>query len=682
MYRRGETRTLVLLGALVVTLTLLASTVYLLETRQPQTTSGGGGIYVTQPTPKQEFNATPNPAQAGIGVSFTSWDDIKQLIETLNPVRGGAPVFPGGGVPVGAPVPAAGGVPVNQTAIPSSGEGASSGAYGGGEVQVQGIFELDVTATDGYMIYVAVGDSLVAVDGQPPEDMNLSWVFNSSAFAKAVVGDVEVLVSDATGNRTVGYISPTTSVSGVFTTDDKVIAVVQVYWSGATLIPPETWLVSLDKATGTPQAFLPVSGYVMDARLYEDTLAVVSTLPTTYNGMVPIPRIMGVEANVSNVALVGNPTTYTMLTSYNITSGDFSYLILLGPNPSAMYMDTEGHILLSMPKPAYSLLRPVPAIEPGDVVAAIEQEPENPETLIALYNASPEGVSLQAYTMVPGIVMSQWMMDITGDEVRVITQSQPWIGQEVSLYIYSLGDLSPIGNLTSIAVNENVHAALFMGDTLYLVTFRQTDPLFAIDLSDPAHPSVIGFLEAPGFDEFILPLEDNLLVGIGREGRSVRVTLYSINDNRTVTPLDRIFFSGPSDAGQCYSWSPALERGVGHRAVTIYRDESMIFVPVTYECYSSNYWGRGGGVLVAGYTDENLELLGFASHPAVARTLYIGDTFYTVAPGACYYGDTSLVKAWSIASLDLISEYNYTFCPEMGGYVAYVGEAGVPGAGG
>ena len=90
-----------------------------------------------------------------------------------------------------------------------------------------------------------------------------------------------------------------------------------------------------------------------------------------------------------------------------------------------------------------------------------------------------------------------------------------------------------------------------MGDTGYFVTFRETDPLFSVDLSDPDNPKIIGTLKIPGFSEYLHPYGDGLLLGIGEEvdekgveSNQVKLSMFDISDPSNVKEIDKIVLNG------------------------------------------------------------------------------------------------------------------------------------------
>ena len=157
-------------------------------------------------------------------------------------------------------------------------------------------------------------------------------------------------------------------------------------------------------------------------------------------------------------------------------------------------------------------------------------------THIYKYDITDEGVIYKASATVSGTWLNQFSMDQYGDYFRIVTNVDPWGESQYSAVYVLDNDMKTVGYLGEIAREENIYAARFIGKTLYLVTFYQTDPLFIIDLSDPENPEIKGELKIPGFSSYLHPVGENLLLGIGRGGTmtgaddSAKLSLFDISD--------------------------------------------------------------------------------------------------------------------------------------------------------
>ncbi|MFP6664865.1 MAG: beta-propeller domain-containing protein [Deltaproteobacteria bacterium] len=159
------------------------------------------------------------------------------------------------------------------------------------------------------------------------------------------------------------------------------------------------------------------------------------------------------------------------------------------------------------------------------------REPAHDRTLLHLFRIA-EGAPALAYvasSFVSGVPHDQFSFDIADDVLRVSTTTRTMdaspglpgdasITNAVSTLRIGADSLAPLGTTGPLAPGEQIFATRFLGDTGYLVTFRRIDPLFVIDLSDPANPTVLGELELPGFSDYIHPLGDDHLLTVGRAG--------------------------------------------------------------------------------------------------------------------------------------------------------------------
>ena len=122
---------------------------------------------------------------------------------------------------------------------------------------------------------------------------------------------------------------------------------------------------------------------------------------------------------------------------------------------------------------------------------------------------------------VPGTIINQFAMDEHQGHLRIATTfGRMWSDPPTSksnVYVYSVSDGTRTGAVEGLAPGERIYSVRFVGAMGYLVTFRQVDPLFVLDLSDEANPLVKGQLKIPGFSEYLHPLSDSLLLGLGQE---------------------------------------------------------------------------------------------------------------------------------------------------------------------
>jgi inhibitor of cysteine peptidase len=142
--------------------------------------------------------------------------------------------------------------------------------------------------------------------------------------------------------------------------------------------------------------------------------------------------------------------------------------------------------------------------------------------------------------------------------------------------------LGLVGSVEDVAPNEQLHSARFVGTHGFLVTFRRIDPLFAIDLSDPANPEIKGELKIPGYSDYLHPLGENHLIGVGRtvitlpswgaeEPGAAQLSLFDVSDLENPTVVQQLSLGG------MHSWSYVTQT---HKAFTLLSEEGLLAIPM------------------------------------------------------------------------------------------------------
>ncbi len=144
---------------------------------------------------------------------------------------------------------------------------------------------------------------------------------------------------------------------------------------------------------------------------------------------------------------------------------------------------------------------------------------------------------------VPGTLLSQWAMSEHDGHLRVAsTVGSPWDDRwgpsESVVTVLKVGDdeLAEVGQVTGLGLTERIYAVRFMGEVGYVVTFRETDPLYTLDLRDPTAPAVTGELKIMGYSAYLHPVGDDLLLGVGQDAdergrtRGLQLSLFDVSD--------------------------------------------------------------------------------------------------------------------------------------------------------
>ncbi|MFC1662632.1 beta-propeller domain-containing protein [Patescibacteria group bacterium] len=140
--------------------------------------------------------------------------------------------------------------------------------------------------------------------------------------------------------------------------------------------------------------------------------------------------------------------------------------------------------------------------------------------------------TVTATGVVPGRLLNQFALDEYNGILRVATTSGETFGSDQSVNdVYTLdGNLDILGSVLDLGLGERIYSVRFVGDRGYVVTFRQIDPFYILDLSQPAKPAMTGELKIPGFSSYLDPLTDNLILGVGEEDNQVKISLFDVSD--------------------------------------------------------------------------------------------------------------------------------------------------------
>lgn len=182
--------------------------------------------------------------------------------------------------------------------------------------------------------------------------------------------------------------------------------------------------------------------------------------------------------------------------------------------------------------------------------------PESTNTMIHKFDLSTRGADYQASGTVSGYMLSQWSMSEHNGYLRVASTDTPewWDGPNTESMVTVLdtqGDeLRSVGRVDGLGRGERIYSVRFFGDTGYVVTFRQVDPLYVIDLSDPTRPSVRGELKIPGYSAYLHPIGASALLGIGQDAdldgrvQGLQASLFDVSDPGEPARIDRFTMTG------------------------------------------------------------------------------------------------------------------------------------------
>jgi uncharacterized secreted protein with C-terminal beta-propeller domain len=243
---------------------------------------------------------------------------------------------------------------------------------------------------------------------------------------------------------------------------------------------------------------------------------------------------------------------------------------------------------------------------------------------------------------VPGWLLNQYSLSEYDGVLRVATTTgHPWGQQPASTStVYALrntgGNLKITGSVGGLGKGEQIYAVRFVGPVGYVVTFRRTDPLYAIDLRDPEHPKVAGALKVAGYSAYLHPVSGDRLIGVGQaaddNGRvqGIQVSLFDVSDLSAPKRLANTMLGD-----HAYS-----EAEYDPHAFLYWPDTNLLVVPVqqySKEANSTPHVGvslvrvQGSTVTTVGWITHTKVAANIQQFPAIRRSLVIDNALWTIS---------------------------------------------------
>jgi inhibitor of cysteine peptidase len=392
--------------------------------------------------------------------------------------------------------------------------------YSTTNIQVAGVDEADTVKTDGQYIYTLSSTQPTGgyyyYDSSSQTSNNIYIVSanpqNPSVVSKIVLDNQSTpmgLFLSSDSKKLVVFESKYQSYSPLGSSEIKIVP---YYSSEFTAI--YVYDIS-NKANPTLARNLTVTGNYFNSRMIGNYVyAVTSQSAYIYDDVVPVPALYN-----GDTVLAASPSSIYYADMNQ--SSSYSFTSFYGLDLSNdLQQPTNMTVLMSGASTMY--------VSPDNIYVAYPNW-VNGSDVTAIYRVKIDGLqlTLEAQGNVPGYTINQYAIDEYSGNLRIATnlwqytaQSDVLGGQQGAQInnVYVLDqNLAIIGRLEGLAVGENLHSVRFMGERGYLVTFKKTDPLFVIDLSQPSNPMVLGELVIPGYSDYLHPYDETHLIGVGKE---------------------------------------------------------------------------------------------------------------------------------------------------------------------
>lgn len=238
---------------------------------------------------------------------------------------------------------------------------------------------------------------------------------------------------------------------------------------------------------------------------------------------------------------------------------------------------------------------------------------------------------------VPGFPLNQFALDEYRDNLRIaVTVGDRFGGGgfgfgmsrgESANDVYVLDkDLKISGQVLDLGLTERIYSVRFIGDEGYVVTFRQTDPFYVLDLKNPRDPKLAGELKIPGFSSYLHPLDETHILGVGQEGSQVKISLFDVSDKSKPVELDKYLLNE--------YWT---EVSSNYHAFLLDSKHKIFFLPGANGGYVFSYAKPSGNILVkctpdfdCRKFDYKFELEKAISQITAKRAIYIDDYLYVI----------------------------------------------------
>jgi uncharacterized secreted protein with C-terminal beta-propeller domain len=513
-------------------------------------------------------------------------------------------------------------------------------AYSGTNVQEQGVDEPDMVKTDGRRI-VVVDDGVLRVIDPVSRAETGRLKLGDQAFSAQVLlsGDRALVLISSPGYGVLERrIRPLGSRPEVLLVDlSGAPRLISRYRGEGTLVDArQNGSVARVVLSSTPKIRLPLSGESPDGSLRQSRAAIgaapldawlpgweVTTGATTTKGRL-------------DCGAVSRPASFSGTSMLSVLTFDLNAPALDDGSPVGLV--TDGDTVYGTPTSLYVANNQRWRLNAVGESAAVGGSATfvAPAQNTEIYRFALSGSAKPVFTssgIVPGLLLNQYAMSEWDGHLRVATTDATESASAVRVLHEQGGKLAQIGEVGGLGKGERIYAVRFIGPRGYVVTFKQTDPLYSLDLSDPAAPRVTGTLKITGYSAHLQPVGADRLVGIGQEASSrgrqlgMQISLFDVADAAHPRRLDQQHVPGGQSEAEfdphALLWWPAT---------------GLLVVPVADASTS--------GSLALRVTGDRLQPAAQLQAPnspgaPIRRSLVVGDVLWSVTDTGVLASDLS-----------------------------------------
>ena len=397
------------------------------------------------------------------------------------------------------------------------GAGGEANEYSSTNIQVEGVDEADIIKNDGKYIYLIKGNTVRIVNAYPPNQMEATFKldFEEEAFypQEIYAADDKLTIIGRTQ-----YLRP----MPLLKEENQKEMMMPPYYYGGDRTRVYVYDIS-DRANPEEERVTTFDGYYQTSRRIGDQLyLVLNAHPNVWRwsdietGDDIIPEFKDGDNDEEKMVSCSDiryfpghaMPRYLITTSIPLDDpdGKIDREVFLGSSENVYASTNNLYVATSATN--------------YDRFTDWDWSVDNTKTNIFKFELDDGNIEYKGRGEVPGRILNQFSMDENGDYFRIATtKGNSWNDQNPSTNnLYVLGkDMDQVGSLEGLAPGEKIYSTRFMGNRLYMVTFKQVDPLFVIDLKSPSNPKLLGKLKIPGFSNYLHPYDENHIIGFGKD---------------------------------------------------------------------------------------------------------------------------------------------------------------------
>lgn len=480
-----------------------------------------------------------------------------------------------------------------------------SSDYSSTNIQEQGVDEADLVKTDGAWIYILRADGTLAIvkaDSQKPvlESMiTLEGITQPQVHEFYLDGDSLTIIAG-------GQDASLTEEDGVYQVSSGAQTCLFTYDISNRENPVLTGSVTQD---GSYETSRKTGDYIYLFTSYTPQIA------DTYEASALVPRANGKAVPADSVYLPENLTTqsYLVISSVDVKNpGEIQDTKALVSGTANFYVSTENIYISNQ-------------VWNSDTTS----------TELVKFHYEEGTITGTAAGIVKGYLNNSFSMNEYEGFLRLVSTyyDEEW-NEYNALYILD-ETLTLTGAIENLAEGETIRSARFLGDTGYFVTFRQTDPLFSVDLSEPSNPVILGELKVTGFSSYLHFYGENTLLGLGYEAdeetgitSGLKLSMFDISDPENVTEENRLILSG-------VTWCSSLDN---YKSILIDPQKNIFgfFCDSRYLVFSYDETEGFKTELIYDFYQDRISQQSLSTESVMdetnSRGIYIGDTLYLAGP--------------------------------------------------